>query len=233
MNLPNLNVDAKFIVEVRHVKEVTLAAAADLAFWQNRLHGEALFPFDNHGTAELVISATELHSMGRRTNELSIGLVVCERPTADSPDALYLVRAFNSSRLFAWFERTFFATPYYPGHIRVDDRIPAQIQLEDQAGTILSVRMNGGATPHASRDELWQGKIYLPRRKADVSRPLKYFVAKLGGRTDVYPYVPEANILQMDARERHPVFQWLLDSNLVGKEWRIRSNAVHARSKSY
>ena len=171
--------------------------------------------------------------MGRRTNELTIGLVVCERPAADSPDALYLVEAFNSSRLFAWIERTFFSTPYCPGRIRVGDRIPAQIQLEDRAGTMLGIQMAAKATPVASQDELWQGKIYLPRRKADAQQSGKYFVAKLGGRTEVYPFVPDADTLQLFAREACHVFQWLLESNLVAKEWRIRSNAVHARSKTF
>ena len=233
LSLPNPNIDARFIVEVQNVKEVTLAAEADLAYWQARLQSEALFPFNHNSKAQLVISATELHSMGRRTFELTIGLVVCERPTADSPDALYLVHAFNSSRLFAWIERTFFSTPYYPGHIRVGDRVPAKIQLKDHAGMIISIQMNASAKPLVSREELWQGKIYLPRRKADSHHPGKYFVAKLGGRTKVYPYSPETDTLQVFARNEHPVFQWLLESNLAGKEWRIRSNAVHARSKSY
>jgi hypothetical protein len=233
MNLPNRNVNAKFIVEVQNVREVTLAAVADLAYWQNRLEGERVFPFNQQGQAALVISATELHSMGRRSNEVTIGLIASEHSAADSPDALYLVQAFNSSRLFAWIERTFFATPYYLGRLQVDDHVPVKVRLEDRAGLILHLQMSAGAAPLASRDELWQGKIYLPRRKADAQRPGKYFVAKLGGRTEVYPFVPDADTLQLFGREAYPVFQWLLESNLVAKEWRIRSNAVHARSKTF
>lgn len=233
LDLPNPNVAAKFIVEVQPVKEVALVAEADLAYWQDRLKGARVFPYNQQGKAAIVISATDLRSLGRRTNEFTIGLVVCERPAADSPDAFYLVQAFNSSRLFAWIERIFFATPYSPGHICVDDRMPAQIQLADRAGTIFSVQMNTTATPTVSRDELWQGKIYLPRLTADSRKAQKYFVAKLGGRTDIYPYSPKNDTLQISARNGQPVFQWLLESKLVGKEWRVRSNAVHARSKSY
>jgi hypothetical protein len=226
MSLPNPNVDAKFIVEVQHVKEVTLAAEADLAYWRARLQSERLFPFNQNGKAALVISATELHSMGRRSNEVTIGLVVCERPTADSPDALYLVQAFNSLRSFAWIERTFFAAPYYLGRIRVDEHVPVKVRLEDRAGLLLNLQMKTNTAPVTTGDEMWQGKIYLPQAG-------KYFVAKLGGRTDVYPFSPEADTLQVFARDAYPVFQWLLESNLVGKEWRIRSDAAHARSKSY
>jgi hypothetical protein len=226
MSLPNPNVDAKFIVEVQHVKEVTLAAEADLVFWQARLQSERLFPFNQQGKAALVIGATDLHSMGRRSNEVTIGLVVCERPTADSPDALYLLQAFNSLRSFAWIERTFFATPYHLGRIQIDEHVPVKVRLEDRAGVMLNLQMKASAASPTTRDEMWQGKVYL-------SQVGKYFVAKLGGRTDVYPYSPETDTLQIFTRDAYPVFQWLLESNLAGKEWRIRSEAGHARSKTF
>jgi hypothetical protein len=227
MNLPNPNVDTKFIVEVQHVKEVTLAAEADLVYWQARLQNTALFPFDNGGKAALMISATELHSLGRRSNEVTIGLVVCERPAADVPDALYLVQAFNSLRSFAWIERTFFATPYDLGRIRVDNHVPVKVRLEDRAGVMLNLQMKTSTAPVTTREKMWQGKIYLPHATG------KYFFAKLGGHTEVYPFSPETDTLQIFARHEHLVFQWLLESNLVGQEWRIRSDAVHARSKTF
>jgi hypothetical protein len=226
MSLPNPNVNAKFIVTVQHVKEVTLAAEADLAYWQDRLKGARVFPFNQQGKAAISISATELRSMGRRSNEVTIGLVVCERLAADSPDALYLVQAFNSLRSFAWIERTFFATPYDLARIQVDEHAPVKVRLEDRAGVLLNLQMKTNTAPATTRDEMWQGKIYLPRAR-------KYFVAKLGGRTEVYPFLPDADTLQVFARDGYPVFQWLLESNLVGKEWRIRSDAVHARSKTF
>jgi hypothetical protein len=226
MSLPNPNVPAKFIVTVQHVKEVTLAAEADLAYWQARLKGVRVFPFNQQGKASLAISATELHSLGRRSNEVTIGLVVCERPAADSPDALYLLQAFNSLRSFAWIERTFFATPYDLGRIQVDEHVPVKVRLEDDAGVMLNLQMKANTPTTAPRDEIWQGRIYLPQTG-------KYFVAKLGGRTEVYPFLSEADTWQVFARNEYPVFQWLLESNLVAKEWRIRSDAVHARSISY
>jgi hypothetical protein len=206
---------------------VTLAAEADLGYWQARLKAERVVPFNQQGKAAFVISATELHSMGRRTNEVTIGLVVCERPAADSPDALYLVQAFNSLRSFAWIERTFFATPYALGRIQVDEHAPVKVRLEDRAGLILNLQMKTNTAPTTVRDEMWQGKIYLPHDTR------KYFVAKLGGRTEVYPYLPEADTRQIFARDAYPVFQWLLESNVAGQEWRIRSSAVHARSKTF
>jgi hypothetical protein len=228
MNIPNPNIAARFIVQVPHVKEVTLAAEADWAYWRDRLRGEALFPFRQDNKAHLMISATELHSMGRRTNELTIGLIVCERPSADSPDALFLVHAFNSSRLFAWVERTFFSTPYYRGRLQVDAQLPVKIRLEDRAGLILQAHMTAAPKPATTSDELWQGKIYLPRRQAKT----QYFVAKLGGLTDIYSFAP-ADTFQMNTRPEHPAFQWLRESDLACRAWRIRTDATHARSKTY
>lgn len=233
LNAPTVKTDTKFIVEVQNVKEVTLAAEADLPYWQDRLQGEALFPFNDNGKAELTISATELRSMGRRTNELTFGITVCERQEADSRDGVYLLHAFNSSRLFAWIERAIFHTPYYPGHIHLEDAVPATIQLSDPHGMSVNIQMGTKVAPDLIRDELWQGKIFLPRRRAHPQQPGEFFIAKLGGYTELYRYSPTLSSLSLAPRPEHRIFQWLLDSNVIGKEWRIRHSAVHARSKTF
>ena len=227
-----MTTDTKFIAEVRNVKEVLLVASADLAFWQAKLGQEGLFPFNNDGQAELTISATELTWMGRRTNELTVGIAVCARPHADSRDGLFLVHAFTSSRLFAWIERTAFHTPYYYGRIQVRDQLPCSMQLGDASGRLVDIRMTTTPNLNFASEEMWQGTIYLPRGRSAAHRPAPYFVAKLGGATEVYPYVPAASVLDLAPRREHPVFQWLLASNLAGREWHIRHAAVHARSKT-
>ena len=32
---------------------------------------------------------------------------------------------------------------------------------------------------------------------------------------------------------QYPVVQWLIESKFAGKEWTIRENATHAKSKTY
>lgn len=231
MSQPEPNAAATFIVEVEHVKEVTLTLNADLAYWRAYMRGQGLFPFDDGGKAQLMIGATELRSMGKRTNEFTIGLVVCERPEGDTQDALFLVHAFNSSKLFAWIERTMFSTPYVPGRIGLDYRIPASVELADEAGRMVSIHMRATAPPAIAREELWQGKIYLPRR-AGGQAPSKFFVAKLAGYTEIYPYLPDSSTLQIAPRAAYPVLQGLIDSRAAGKEWRVRANAIHARSRT-
>lgn len=221
----------KFIAEIRNVKEVSLVADADLAFWQEQLSREGLFPYNCNGKAELIISATDI-TWGLRTNELTIGLWICNHQAANSRDGLYLIQAFNSSRLFAWIERTFFHTPYIPGRIQVEDRGLAKLQLSDSQGVILNIHMTENIVSSHASDESWQGAIFLPRDRPHISRQSRFFVAKLGGYTQTYPYVPALNSLTIASRAQ-PVFQWLLESNMAGKEWRIRNNAIHARSKTF
>lgn len=221
----------RFIVNVPHVKEVSLTGQADLSYWQARLSPHGLFPFTTTGQADVVISATALYSMGRHTNELTIGVPACERPAADSFDGMFLVQAFNASRLFAWIERTFFSTPYDLGHIQLDDRVPARISLADQGGAMIDLRQASGALLQHSQNEDWQGRIYLPRRGNDRRGSGRYFVARLAGFTEMY--AADAATVVLASRPQWPALQWLLDSNWTPTTWRVRHDAVHARSRTF
>lgn len=221
----------RFIVEAQHVKEVSLTGQADLSYWQARLQPHGLFPFTTTGKADVVISATALYAMGRHTNELTIGVPACERPVGDTFDGMFLVQAFNSSRLFAWIERTFFATPYDLGRIQLDDQVPARIALADAGGQVIHLQQAAGAVQLTSQDEDWQGPIYLPRRKVGDSGPSQYFVARLAGSTEVY--AADSTTVHLTPRSQWPALQWLLDSGWVAETWRIRRDAVHARSRTF
>jgi hypothetical protein len=216
---------ARFIAEVPHVKEVTLHAAAKLDFWRERLSAERLYPWEQAGAAEIIISATDLHWMGKRTYEVTLGLTVSARADAATRDGLYLLQAFNSSRLFAWMERTFFNTPYSLGRIQFSAQPPAAVTLSDAQGVMAELSMKPAAAPTLEQEEMWQGVIYLPGGR--------YFVARLGGHTQVYPFDPAAHTARFEARDRYPAFQWLLDCGLRPLEWHIRQDAIHARSRTF
>jgi hypothetical protein len=221
----------RFIVEAQHVTEVSLTGQADLSYWQARLQPHGLFPFTTTGRAAVVISATALYAMGRHTNELTIGVPACERPAGDTFDGMFLVQAFNSSRLFAWIERTFFATPYDLGRIELDDQVPARIVLSDAEGPVIRLQQAAGAVTQHSQGEDWQGPIFLPRRRAGDGGPGQYFAARLAGLTEVY--AADATTVQLMPRPQWPAVQWLLDSGWVPETWRIRRDAVHARSRTF
>lgn len=219
-----------FIATIPHVVELILSATADLAYWQARLKPAGLYPLARAGRAEIYLSATDLVWMGKRSQELTIGLPVSERPaagpgTAPAPDGLYLVHAFNSSRLLAFLERTFFQTPYYPAEIQARAGPPARLEARVAGQPLLAAGMAAPAAPQAVQDEAWQGTIYLPGGR-------QAFTAYLGGRTEVYPFAP-ADKLALFPRPDQPVFQWLAESGLAGQEWRLRRDARHARSATY
>jgi hypothetical protein len=225
--------EPKFIVTVKDVREVSLVAAADISFWREKVEPAGLFPFSLNGKAELTFSATDIRFLGKQTYEFTIGLAVSRQPDGSSLDGRFLVRAFNSSSLFAWIERTLFKTPYYPGFIRLEDQIPAWMTLSDARGPIIQAQMSTPVAPTHSQDQLWQGPIYLPAIHEKPARSGRLFYASLGGFTVVYPYSTHDCSFVISHSAEYPFVQWLLDSQLTPIEWRIRSQAVHARSKTY
>lgn len=114
-----MNTPVKWAAEPAHVREVSLLGTADLAFWKDRLMKEDLLPAESDGQAQLLIVAADSKFMGVRFRERSFSVLVSRQEEGTRQDAAYLVRAFNSCRLFAFCERVFFATPYNHGDVRV------------------------------------------------------------------------------------------------------------------
>jgi hypothetical protein len=218
-----------FIATVPHVVEIALVAAADLAFWRAKLEPAGLSPVDRAGRAELFLSATDLRWMGKRSQEFTVGLAVRPRfpGQADTgvQDGLYLVHAFNSSRLLAFIERAFFQTPYDPAQIAARPGPPAWMQVRAAGERLFEAAMAAPAEPAAVQTEAWQGTIYLPGGQ-------RAFQAHLGGQTEIYPFAA-ADTLAPVPSPAHPVSQWLAESGLAGREWRIRRDALHARTATF
>jgi hypothetical protein len=226
-SIPNI----QYAAEIKNVKEIVLFGTANLEFWQNHLQAENLFPYSPNGLAEFMISATELTYMGAQFRELVFSFLVCEQADPGKPSGFFLVHAFNSSRLFALLERSMFQTPYYHGNVQVADQIPASFKLNDGQGSTLNAKMSGAVSCLRGEDEMWAGPIYLPRRM--TKNPGGLFYAKLGGYAEIFPFSPSMDTLKFQASPQTPVLQWLIDSNFTGKEWHIRHNAEHSRSKTY
>ena len=84
------------------------------------------------------------------------------------------------------------------------------------------------ASPPLHEAQEWQGRIYLPPR--GPRREL--FYARLAGPTDVYPF-GAADTLTIRPRPGDDVLGCLVESGFAGREWRVRAEAVHARSRTY
>lgn len=230
MSNTTVNPSLKYVAEIKNVKEVMLLGTVDLAFWQRYLKDENLFPYEHDGKAEFFISATKLKYNGIRFGELGFSIAVCNPDEPNQPTGFFLVHAFNTSRLFVFSERAFFRTPYYHGNVQVEDQIPASFKLSDGRETVFNAKMSGVVLCSRAEDELWQGPIFLPK---NPKGPGGMFFAKLGGPTKTYPFSPSMDTLELKASSKADVLRWLGESKFTGKEWRIRNNAEHSRSKTY
>lgn len=222
-----------YIAQINHVKEVILFGNADLALWRERLRTQGLFPYDDKGQAALLLTATDLVWLGIRFQELTVSVVISQPEDGARQDGLYLVRAFNSSRLLALTERTFFQTPYHHARVQVEHLLPASLTLSVGAAPILKASMKGARPLLRNTDELWEGTIFLPRDTNQANVPGRHFYARLGGRTETYPFLSHTDSFELAPAAQDKVVQWLSASNFRAQEWRLRADATHARSRTY
>jgi hypothetical protein len=218
----------KYIAEIHNAREVCLVGAADLTFWQARLAPDELSPANIGGQAELWLTAVQLKWLGITFQELSVAVRL--EPIAASPPSVYLVSAYNTSRVLAWCERTCFQTPYQHAHVAVHAEQPWSFELRHD-NTVTLAAQSGRVASSTTVDETWTGTIFLPATGARTGR--KFFHAQLSGLVEVAPFDPSSARLDLRPSPHHPVVQLLADSQFTGSEWRARMNATHARSKTY
>ncbi|HRH43053.1 MAG TPA: hypothetical protein PKY82_15595 [Pyrinomonadaceae bacterium] len=215
--------NAKFVAVVENVRELRLIGTANLDFWNKQLANKPYQVFDKNGFAEITISATELIWKGFRFNELTIFLSIAEKDDSKKEAGVFLLHAFNSNRLFAFCERAFFSTPYYFGNINLSENLPCVMSLEN----LFEAKMSAAERQINEVEDNWEGAVFLPKNRGE-----KYFIAKLSGETQVCLF-DESDQVELKSDVNHPIFDSLIKSNFIGKEWRMRSNAFHAKSKTY
>ena len=216
----------KYAADLDNVKEVTLHGIADLSFWETVLHKEGLFPYHEAGKAVLLLSAIEAKWRGFRFKEFVIAVGTCFNESGTSLDGYYLPHAFNSSRFLTFSERVFFRTPYFRGNVRLENKLPASLRVQDRSEVLLHARMSISGTPPIVEYLEWEGPIFLPNNRGK-------FFAVLAGEADIYPFSSETDRLELKPSARHQIFQQLIDSDFAGSVWCLRSNSRHARSKTY
>jgi hypothetical protein len=233
-----MNTSVKWAAELAHVREVSLLGTADLAFWKDRLLKEDLFPAESDGQAQLLIVAADSKYLGVRFRELSFSVQVSRLEEGTRQDAAYLVRAFNSCRMFALCERLFFGTPYYYGDVRVSASFPASIHLFKKGEVLFGAEMEAdgsgpGREPSRHGEHGWEGPVFLPNNGRSKGREGNLFFARLRGYTRAYPFVLPRDAVTISPTPDIEVLQSLRDSNFVAKEWVVREDATHAKSKTY
>src|SRR5262245_13607096 len=228
-----MNTAVQYDAELAHVREVSLRGTADPAFWTDRLMKEELVPAEQDGKAQLLIVAADARFLGVRFREVSFSVLV-SRPGAGA----FLVRAFNSCRLFAFCERVLFATPYDPADVRVSASWPAAVRLVRGREEVFRAEMGGPATgpgrePSRSGEDGWAGPVFLPGSRRGRGSSGHVFFANIHGPTRTYPFLPAEDAMVIRPSPDAEIFQALIDSQFVGQEWAVREDATHAKSKTY
>lgn len=226
----------KYVAELPHVREASILGSVDLGFWKYRLSREGLEPVEFDGRGRMVITATDSRFMGVKFRELIIA--VFARRLDGSQEGLFLSHAYNSVRFFAFVERIRFSTPYYPARIDVEVEPPVLFQAVEKGTTRIRAEMGVDVTATArpllrKGDEVWQGPIFLPaneRRRIPMGR---YFLAKLAGVIEVFPFLPAVDRFTVQPGSGPPTLQSLPDSQFTPAEWQIRRDAAHAKSKTF
>jgi hypothetical protein len=220
--------DIRYVARLPHVREVSIVGTADLAFWADRLRAENLAPLAWEDRAQVLIIAADSRYLGLPFQELSVSIVLSA--------GAFLVQAFNSRRFFAFCERTFFATPYASGELRIAASLPASVQLTRKRRLLFRAEMGAGATPSppgsSPHQDGWEGPLFLPSRRPGRS-PSRLFFAQIQGAAQSVAFQPARDLLEIRPSNEVPVLQELIDSTFQATHWLVRKDAMHAKSRTY
>lgn len=226
-----------FVAELNHAREVSLLGTADSEPWAVLLQREGLVPVLIDGRVQILIVAVAARFAGVPFREVSISVRIHPPSSEFGPESAMLVRAFHSCRLFAFCERALFATPYEFADCRLSIGATASIQVI-QAGTPRFVAAMGIPAMHSERvpssrvDGGWDGAVFLPTRR-DTVHPGKWFRARLHGEAVTVPFLNGVDSVVIGPTGEPGVFRLLHESKFAGREWSVRTEARHARSKTY
>jgi len=223
----------KWTAQVDHVVEVSLFGYADLDYWTAKLAPQNLLPIDHNHRAQLLIITGDARFRGLRFKEISFS-VLARRPD-DATEAAFLAQAWNSSRFFAWCERTFFKTPYAHAQVDISAATGALIHLSDHGQTLFRAQLQSAADsprqPTSQAPGGWSGPIYIP--SPDPTAKPRHYFARIQGLTEIYPFLPNTDSLTINPTPKSWSLQSLLDSRFTPDHWELRRDATHARSKTF
>jgi hypothetical protein len=223
--------DVKYAAELARVREAALLGSADLDYWRDRLRGEDLVPLATGDRAQILIIAAAGNYLGVPFREVSVNVLTAASDQVPTAGA-FLVRAFNSCRFFAFCERAFFSTPYVHATVRVDAAATA-FEVADRRGARFRASLDTDNVREVIRtgDAGWSGPVFLPNRRP--GRAGHWFYARVHGDTWTYPFLPGRDAVAIEPRPECEALQALVDSHFTGREWAVRLNATHAKSKTY
>lgn len=228
----------RWTAELTHVDEVSLLGTASLSYWRDKLAREELRPIETNGRAQLLIIAAEASFMRLRFMELSVSVLVSSDLLKADKRQAFLVHAFNSRRTFVFCERKLFATPYTFADVRLSSDLPAWVEVADRNTVFFRIAMSdtlastGKREPTHCADDGWQGPVFLPSSQRCAADARRLFFARVSGFAKTYPFRQEDEYTIRPGQGR-PMLESLIASEFIPTEWVIRSDAQHAKSKTY
>ena len=227
------NAQIKWSARVDHVVEVSLLGYADLDYWTTKLAAENLLPIARNNNAQILIVTGDARFRGVRFKEISFSVLA--RRADDPTDGALLLEAWNSSRFFAWCERTFFKTPYAFAQVDISAANPASVHLSDRGQTLFRAQLQSTResprNPTSRSPGGWSGPIFLP--SAGPNHAPRYYFARLQGLTEIYPFSPDADSFTLNPTPQRKSLQSLLESHFRPVHWELRRDATHTRSRTY
>lgn len=222
------------------MREVTLIGTADLAYWAERLMREDLAPIERDGFAQVMIIAADSKYMGVKFREVSFAVLASGRHDGRRQEGAYLLQAFNSCRFFAFCERLFFSTPYDHADVLMSAAFPPRVEI-GRGGSVVfraELKPDDATAPHQPAgwgEHAWLGPVFLPMKTRHGDGKRKHgraFFARLIGHTFVFGFREDRDCLSITPGGVEAL-QTLVDSGFTPREWLVRPDAVHAKSKTY
>ena len=214
--------DERFVADVEGL-EVTLRGKASAVTWRDYLADSGgLEPAESDGRVGLMLSAIATTFMGVRFSELVIAVELHRA----RPEGVFLAGAYNSSRLFTFFEKHWFGTPYRLGEVSaLSDPLGLDVVVDGTPR--IRARMQPARPPSRTEDQSWHGAIHLPRR----GEARRYFIARLEGATELVPF-GEQDTFDVSPGPDDEALAAVAESGFQPSEWSLRRRARHARSKT-
>ncbi len=242
-----INSNVKYIATVKNVREIALLGTADLKYWQSQLAQESLQPIPtpdgNH--AQILLTTISAKWRGNAFREFAVAIAACPQSSHNSAEGVgestsnehyfFFAAAFNSSRIFTFFERHWFHTPY---QCRKDLQLALDATPSFQLGSSPHPDIHAqlaSRSPKTIPEQIaidYPCKLFIPRKENQRPDQLRYFNILLQGLTTITNYDPTQDQFEIAINTKIPILNALKESNFQPTQWHLRTNATHARSKT-
>lgn len=218
-----------YTIVLEKVQEVCLLGRADLDYFTRLLAPEGLHPTVREGFAEVMMCAVDSVYGGTRYVEAPLSVFTSEVAGGAERSGAFLLRAYNTSRFFAWVERVRNHAPYYHAKIpRGYHKAQSYLTLMYHGKSVLDARMSGKSEGSLADVSVFEGPLQFPVSLAPRGSKGVQMWAKLEGELIRYPFVAGQDTMEIGAASIDSYAQILRDSHFEPQEWLLREVGRHS-----